>query len=345
MYEKNKKSILMVGPLIKDPLLAGGMLIEYQTIIEQLEEFNVDFKVIDTNSQVYKNIIHLFSVFTVKLLKNIHKYDHIHIHATANHLVVLGSISVFLGKIFKKSVSVKKTAGRFNREYEKFDPIRKKLTQYVLKNADTIFFETKYLVEYFKNFNKNTYWIPNCRKDPKFKYKSKTYSKRFAFISLIAEQKGMDILLEASNKLDNSYTIDVYGKSFEEKYTKEYFDNYKANLKGPLDANKVLDTLKEYDVVVLPSFEEGYPGIFLEAFSVGVPVLATNLQPIQEIIEDGKNGILVNVGNVDDLYQGFLSFSEKDYEQMRKNAYDSFSMFNAFNQTKKFIDFITAPTN
>jgi glycosyltransferase involved in cell wall biosynthesis len=340
MYPKAQKSMLMIGPMITDPLKAGGMNIEHEAIIEQLSELGINFKVIDTNSQIYKNIGHLFFSSILKIFKNIKNYDHIHIHATANHLVFLGSISIFLAKLLGKSTSIKKTAGRFNREYESFGFIKQKLTQYVLKNADTVFFETKYLVEYFKHFNIRTYWIPNCRKDPKRDHSPKAYSKRFAFISLIAEQKGMDILLDASNKLDNSYTVDIYGKTLEEKYTKEYFDDYNVNFKDVLDSSVVLDTLTQYDVVVLPSLEEGYPGIFLEAFSMGIPVLATNLQPIAEIVTNGENGFLVDIGSVESLHEGFLAFSKENYPQMSKNAYDSFAKFNSSNQTKKYLDII-----
>ena len=50
----------------------------------------------------------------------------------------------------------------------------------------------------------------------------------------------------------------------------------------------------EYDVLVLPTFwkGEGYPGVIIEAFSVGLPVVATNLPGISEMI-DSQSGILV----------------------------------------------------
>jgi len=165
------KSMLMIGPRLANPKKAGGMLVYFENILQDLQELGVDYKVVDTNTQIYKNNIHMFFIVIFNFFKNFRKYDHINLQATANHLIIFGTIFVFFGKLFDKEVSVKKTAGRFNRKYERLDLIRKKLVQYVLKNADLVFFETKYLVEYFKHFNEKTYWHPNIRRNPNCEYK------------------------------------------------------------------------------------------------------------------------------------------------------------------------------
>jgi glycosyltransferase involved in cell wall biosynthesis len=337
---KKHKSILFAGYKLGDPKKTGGFIVYTENILQDLRELGVKHELLNTNSQFYKNIPHMFLVVVYEFFKKFRKYDHISLHATGNHLPILGSIFIFFGKMFGKTISVKKTAGRFNREYENFDPIRKWLVRYVLKNADLVFFETKYLVEYFKHFNKKTYWHPNIRRKPDYEYKSKKYKKRFAFISLVAESKGIDELLEASNMLDDSYTIDIYGKTLELKYTQEYFEKYKAFYHGPLSSLEVQQKLSDYDVIVLPSYEEGYPGIFIEAYSFGIPVLTTTLQPIMEIVTHEENGILVEPKNANALYKGFLAFNENNYQMMSKNAYDSFKEFDSFKQTQKIVQYI-----
>jgi glycosyltransferase involved in cell wall biosynthesis len=335
---KKSKSILFTGYKLGDPKKAGGFIVYTENILHDFRELGIEYDLLNTNTQFYKNLPHMFVVVIYQFFRKFRKFDHISLHGTANHFILLGPIFVFFGKMFGKTVSVKKTAGRFDREYEKLDFFRKKLVDYVLKNADIVYFETKFLVEHFKDFNEKTYWHPNIRRNPEYEFKDKPYQKKFAFISLIAEQKGMDVLLEASDKLDDSYTVDVYGKPFEEKYTKEYFEKHKANFKGALGPKEVLEKLQEYDVLVLPSFEEGYPGIFIEAYSYGVPVLTTTLPRIKEIVEEGKTGFLVEPGDVEGLYQGFLAFNEENYKQMSKNAYDAFSMFDSLKQTSKMVD-------
>lgn len=337
MAEKTK-SILIVGPRLGDPEKAGGMLVYFENILQDLDDLQVDYKVVDTNSQIYKNIPHMFLIVIFNFLKDFRKYDHINFHSTFNQIIILGPIFVFFAKLFGKEISIKKIAGTFDWEYEKLDSFRQKLIRYTLRNADIMYFETKHLVEYFKHFNKRTYWHPNIRRNPNYPYKTKEYKKKFAFISLVKEEKGVDELLEASNMLDDSFTIDIYGPIFNKKYTDEYFKDYKANYGGPLAPQTVLQKLKEYDVIVLPSHQEGYPGIFIEAFSFGVPVLTTTLAPIMEIVTHQENGILVEPKNVDALREGFLAFNSENYQEMSKKAYASFDMFDSFKQTQKMVN-------
>ena len=51
--------------------------------------------------------------------------------------------------------------------------------------------------------------------------------------------------------------------------------------------------MPELDVMAMMSFQEGLPMSLIEAFSVGLPVLATNAGGIREVIEDGVNGMLM----------------------------------------------------
>ncbi len=336
---KNRyKSMLIIGPKLADPKKAGGLLVYFENIMQDVRELGIKHKVIDINSQIYKNLAHMFCVTIFKFLKELKNFDHVSFHPTFNQIIIMGPILVFFTKLFGKEISIRKMAGTMDWEYEQLDPIRKYLIRYTLRNADIMYFETKYLVEYFKKFNERTYWHPNIRRNPNFKFKVKEFNKRFVFISLLRKEKGINELLEVSNRLDDSYTIDIYGPIFEDSYTDEDFDKYKANYKGSLAPKEVLEKLQEYDVLVLPSYKEGYPGIFIEAFSYGIPILTTTLPPILEIIEHQGNGILVDPKSSDQLYDGFLEFNSENYKKMSKGSYDSFETYDSFKQTQKMID-------
>lgn len=67
------------------------------------------------------------------------------------------------------------------------------------------------------------------------------------------------------------------------------------------------------EALVLPSYNEGLPMVVLEAMIRGVPVLATPVGGIPEIIEDGRQGLLVKPGDVSAIADGLVRLHE-DHE-------------------------------
>jgi glycosyltransferase involved in cell wall biosynthesis len=55
------------------------------------------------------------------------------------------------------------------------------------------------------------------------------------------------------------------------------------------------------DLFVLSSLSEGLPNVVLEAMALEVPLVATRIAGIPRLIEDGRNGLLVEPGSVDAL--------------------------------------------
>jgi glycosyltransferase involved in cell wall biosynthesis len=55
----------------------------------------------------------------------------------------------------------------------------------------------------------------------------------------------------------------------------------------------LIDEYRAADVFVLPSYAEGFPNSVLEAMSVGLPVIATSVGGVPEIVQNGVTGIVV----------------------------------------------------
>lgn len=61
---------------------------------------------------------------------------------------------------------------------------------------------------------------------------------------------------------------------------------------------------RDLDVLALTSFTEGFPNVVLEALCMGVPVLATDVGGVREIITDGDTGVLVTAGDTQQIGSG-----------------------------------------
>jgi glycosyltransferase involved in cell wall biosynthesis len=66
------------------------------------------------------------------------------------------------------------------------------------------------------------------------------------------------------------------------------------------------------DIFVLPSLREGFPNVLLEAMSAGLPVVATNIDGISEIVKDGENGFLINPGDAGDIADKVVAILSDD---------------------------------
>ena len=336
------QKILFLGPKLNkiNPAISGGGAVLFEDLVSQTENYDFKYEVIDTNGSNYVNNLIAYALIILKFLFKFSQYKYISIHGTAKDYIWIAPIIVFFSKLFNKNISMRKFAGNFNEIYEKSNLITQFVIRYVLRTSDVNFFETKYLVNDFKKYNKNTYWLPNTRPRPKFKNNNKKFSKRFVFVGHIRKEKGILELLEASNKLDKSYVIDLYGSVFHNVENID-FKKHNINYKGSLEPNEVILNMSKYDVLVLPSYREGYPGVIIEALSLGLPIIATNLKGIKEIVNE-KSSVSFPRTHAKSLKEAIESFDEINYIEKSTAALKQFEKFDSKIQYDLFFKKIEA---
>lgn len=77
---------------------------------------------------------------------------------------------------------------------------------------------------------------------------------------------------------------------------------------GWVDGVKKKDLFCSSDVFIHPSHFESFGISILEAMSYGLPVITTLIGGIPDFFEDGKNGVAVSPGNIDEIYEAILFF-------------------------------------
>jgi len=130
---------------------------------------------------------------------------------------------------------------------------------------------------------------------------SKFYILNSILIGTIAnlyKNKGLEFLVKTMSVIKgqmSNVTLMIIGDGPERKNLEKLIKKYKLKnnvfLLGAIpDAYKYLKAL---DLFVLPSIKEGQPWVILEAMAAEVPIVATNIAGIPEMIENGKSGLLV----------------------------------------------------
>lgn len=132
---------------------------------------------------------------------------------------------------------------------------------------------------------------------------NKKNNRRILFVGQCAYVKGIEYLLQATPLFsDKGAVIDVVGNTAGEP---DYFLRL-SKIINDLDLQKrvifhghisdkvgLAQFYQQADIFVLPSLMEGFGIVLLEAMSFGLPIIATKVGAIPEIIKDGKNGLLV----------------------------------------------------
>lgn len=134
------------------------------------------------------------------------------------------------------------------------------------------------------------------------------------FVGRLAPVKGLRVLLEAleeAAKRVPGLRLTIVGDG-EERAALEALARPLGDLvrfTGYLSQDEVSEMLASADAVVLPSFAEGVPVVLMEAMAAEVPVIATRVAGVAELVEDGVSGFVVPPGDPAALVEGIVALA------------------------------------
>lgn len=76
---------------------------------------------------------------------------------------------------------------------------------------------------------------------------------------------------------------------------------YNAEYLGIVIGEDKISTFLHSDILILPSYTEGFPMVVLEAMAFGMPVIVSRVGALPDIIKEGENGFFVEAGNVNSI--------------------------------------------
>lgn len=197
-----------------------------------------------------------------------------------------------------------------------------------------------------KNYNNNTVLIYNGVKDYKFQEVNKEqYKYNIICVGMLYFEKKQDITIQALKKLKEKYVnlkLTIVGDGPERENLKNLVS--KLNLvddidfKGHIENDKVLKLMNESYIFIMPSINEGFGIVYLEAMKAKCITIGTKGEGIDGFIKNGKNGFLVNpeideiVKLIDEIYS-----NKYNLDEIRKRAFYGVSQLTWENNAKKYI--------
>jgi len=238
-----------------------------------------------------------------------------------NGVKVFSTIFTLLNKILKRKLHYVVIGGWLPNLLRENHKLKKRLHDFT-----GIYVETNVM---FEELRKLGLW--NIRLLPNFKRLSILDEKELVFsynkpyklctFSRVMAEKGIEDAIDAVIAINKNFgkeifTLDIYGQideSYKERFEKmqKSFPGY-ISYKGCVDFNESVKVLKDYFALIFPTHfkTEGIPGTIIDAYSAGLPVLASQWDAASEIINHGITGFIYDFAQKSKLKELLLIISE-----------------------------------
>lgn len=145
---------------------------------------------------------------------------------------------------------------------------------------------------------------------------------RFVFLGLLGARKGLPLLLDVWSSLcPDTAELWLVGPA-SDRIARLIPAAKGLRIIGKLPHRELPELLRQCDVLVFPSYFEGFGLVLLEALATGLPIISTGATAAPDLITNGVEGYIVPVGDAEalrDAMQRFIS-SPADLEKMSRAA-------------------------
>lgn len=252
----------------------------------------------------------------------------IHIQTSQGIAWFKDTFFLLAGKLFKCKVILHMHGGNFVVTYDRNNSLLKYYTRKALCLADAV-------IEVSANRRKSLAQIipidriislRNCIDVDVFApcFSSRSANRTQAlFLGVVGPSKGTFDLLDAFVRLksiDCSLKISIAGR--EERVgdfakirsrLQELALEDKFHLLGVVRGKSKIELMEKSSLLVLPSYQEALPMAILEAMAAGLPVVATAIGGIPEVVKDGYNGFLITPGDIETLAEKLYILSSNPH--------------------------------
>ena len=290
--------ILFISPTYSG---AGGIGPHAFRVAEKLRQHGFNVELMHVPHIPIKNLKNLSFSFlgTLKAINNSKTYDAVHAWNVP---------SAFIMKKIKAKKKILSVHGVYSKQV---NMLHSKITSSIINSresqvldwADKLTTDSKFVQSEYAKLGKSFEYIPAPLDSQKFQdiYTTTEKKNQIVFVGRDSFEKGIDILRNIESKINASV---------------KYCTN--------LDWKDAMKILQESQILVVPSRIESIPQVIKEAFFLRVPVIATNVGGIPELISNNITGLLVPPENPEEMTNAIneLLSDNNTKQKLSKNAFE-----------------------
>jgi|GEM_PF-2715654 len=237
-----------------------------------------------------------------------------------------------------------------------FSGIKRGFQKFIYKKADVILIQSEGIKEAFirnarkhfslkviKRIEDKIRVFPNGIKVPETRpTKISTRQQQIVFVGRLEPIKGVSNLIKAFEYCDKNTRLLIIGEGSLRDELEKMAAGLNIEFAGKLTETQITKILLESKLLVLPSLSENFPNVILEAFCAGIPVIASSVGAIPELVKEGVTGYEVPPADVERLAERInkiLRESDK-LDEMGQSAYKEAGKYDWRNLVSQF-DLIT----
>lgn len=333
--------VLLIGTDVNGHGGIATLLTSYSKMFEHFN-FICSHKFTSRINQIFIAFSALLKLLYYLIFKNI---SIVHIHTASYMSFYRESIYLLIAKMFNKKVILHLHGGDFFNFYDK----NRFYCKFICKKATVLVGVSKFFSNLFKEHDlcSNIIFLYNVVEKPILLKNKQSDKINILFLGSIDEHKGIFDVLEMlglyKNLFKDKITLTICGEGNSLrllKLIKDYDLESFVTFLGWVNNDKKNVLLSNTDIYLQPSKYESLGIAIIEALSYGIPVIASNTGGIPELVDDGKNGFLIPVGNMQMLKTILLNFcnSVYDFKLFEPYAKSKASLFYSEHIEKKVFD-------
>ncbi|MEK7665662.1 MAG: glycosyltransferase [Patescibacteria group bacterium] len=201
-----------------------------------------------------------------------------------------------------------------------------RLCRLIVGSPDVVIFPSRFLSDFYhqRGFFKNSRMVVLPNPAPRMNQLARTHRVvgplRLLFIGQLVEHKGIRFLMETLKTFDRPFELSIAGDGPIHDWVQETArDDHRLIYVGYSNLDRLVQLFQNADALVIPSLcYENSPNVIYEALQAGVPVVASDIGGVAELIKEGENGFLFTAGNEGALLEAIKKLDDRKEEFFSK---------------------------